>query len=117
MEIELTGAKELDRQLATLGIKVERKVVNKALREGAKVTVRDVSVIMVDDAIGTAENSFTYPCQWVVTARVKHLKHIHDRQNVYLGELSIGIEDDRWKITKLVLKNEERIIKRVWQKA
>ena len=62
------------------------------------------------------EQAFTYPCKWVVTARVQHLKHIHDRQNIYLGELTIGIEDDRWKITRLILKSEERVIKS-WQTA
>jgi hypothetical protein len=36
------------------------------------------------------------------------------RQNIYLGELTIGIEDDRWKIVRLVLKSEERVIKS-WQ--
>lgn len=85
-------------------------------RQGAKITVKDVSVISLDEALSAmaGEQSFTYPCKWVVTARVQHLKHIHDRQNIYLGELTIGIEDDRWKIVRLVLKSEERVIKS-WQ--
>lgn len=96
-----------------------RRRLNAGTREGAQVTVRTVEVKSVEEVLSAsqANTAFTYPCQWVVTARVKHLKHIHDRQNVYLGELTIGIENKRWKITKLVLKNEERIIKKVWQKA
>jgi len=96
-----------------------RRRLSAGTRQGAQVTVKTVDVKSVEEVLSRSQSltSFTYPCQWVVTARVKHLKHIHDRQNVYLGELTIGIEDDRWKITKLVLKNEERIIKRVWQKA
>lgn len=95
-----------------------RRRLSAGTRQGAQVTVKEVQVKSVDQVLSKSRSntSFTYPCQWVVTARVKHLKHVHDRQNIYLGELTIGIEDNRWKITKLVLKNEERIIK-PWQKA
>ena len=95
-----------------------RRRLSAGTRMGAQVTVKTVDVKSVDRVLSKSQShtSFTYPCQWVVTARVKHLKHVHDRQNIYLGELTIGIEDNRWKITKLVLKNEERIIK-PWQKA
>jgi len=93
-----------------------RRRLTAGTRQGATVTVKDVSVISLDSAKSDmmGGQSFTFPCKWVVTARVKHLKHIHDRQNIYLGELTIGIEDDRWKIVQLVLKSEERVIKS-WQ--
>jgi hydrogenase/urease accessory protein HupE len=87
-----------------------RRRLRAGTREGAEVTVRDVSVMEVDDAIGTADNAFTYPCQWVVTARVRHLQHIHNRQNVYAGELTLQVEDDRWKIAALDLLSEERVV-------
>ncbi len=87
-----------------------RRRLTAGTREGAEVTVQDVSVTEVDDAIGTAGNAFTYPCKWVVTARVRHLQHIHNRQNVYVGELTIRVEDDRWKIARLDLLSEERVV-------
>jgi hydrogenase/urease accessory protein HupE len=87
-----------------------RRRLTAGTREGAEVTVRDVSVMEVDDAIGTANNAFTYPCQWVVTARVRHLQHIHNRQNVYAGHLTIQVEDDRWKIAALDLLSEDRVV-------
>jgi hydrogenase/urease accessory protein HupE len=87
-----------------------RRRLTAGTREGAEVTVRDVSVMEVDDAVGTADNAFTYPCQWVVTARVRHLQHIHNRQNVYAGNLTIQVEDDRWKIAGLDLLSEERVV-------
>jgi hydrogenase/urease accessory protein HupE len=95
-----------------------RRRLTAGTRQGAKVTVKDVTVLSLDPANSNRdeEQAFTFPCKWVVTARVQHLKHIHDRQNIYLGELTIGIEDDRWKITRLVLKSEERVIKS-WQTA
>lgn len=87
-----------------------RRRLTAGTREGAEVTVQNVSVMEVDEAIGTADNAFTYPCQWVVTARVRHLQHIHNRQNVYIGELTIQVEDDRWKISRLDLLSEERVV-------
>jgi hypothetical protein len=89
-----------------------RRRLTAGTRKGAEVTVKDVSVMSVDDpsAVDSGEGSFTYPCKWVVTARVKHWQHIHDRQNIYVGTLSIRVEDDRWKIADLELLSEEREI-------
>jgi hydrogenase/urease accessory protein HupE len=89
-----------------------RRRLTAGTREGAEVTVKDVSVISVDEALRNtaADNSFTYPCRWIVTARVNHWQHSHNRQNVYLGEITLQVEDDRWKIAKLTLKSEERVV-------
>ena len=89
-----------------------RRRLTAGTRKGAEVTVKDVSVMSVDDAVGvvTGDQAFTYPCKWIVTARVKHWQHIHDRQNVYVGELTIRIEDERWKIARLNLLSEERVV-------
>jgi hypothetical protein len=87
-----------------------RRRLTAGTREGAEVTVLDVSVMDVDEAVSTTQTSFTYPCQWVVTARVRHLLHVHNRKNVYAGELTIRVEDDRWKIAGLELFSEERVI-------
>ena len=89
-----------------------RRRLTAGTRKGAEVTVTDVGVISVGDAIpGRADDqSFTYPCQWFVTARVRHWQHTHDRRNTYLGELTIRVEDNRWKIARVGLASEEREI-------
>jgi hypothetical protein len=103
-------ARNLSQELVANVYLDSRRRLTAGTREGAEVTVLDVSVMEVDDAIGTAGNSFTYPCRWVVTARVRHLKHIHNRRNVYNGELTIRVEEDRWKIARLDLLSEERVV-------
>jgi hydrogenase/urease accessory protein HupE len=92
-----------------------RRRLTAGTRKGAKVTVKDVSVMSVDapSTFDLSERSFTYPCKWVVTARVRHWQHIHDRQNIYVGELTIRVENNRWKISNLELMSEEREI--IWQ--
>ncbi len=89
-----------------------RRRLTAGTREGAEVTVTDVGVISVGDVIpgGVDEQSFSYPCQWFVTARVRHWQHTHDRRNTYAGELTIRVEDNRWKITRVGLASEEREI-------
>jgi hypothetical protein len=81
-------------------------------RKGAEVMVKDVRVMSVgaSSAIDSADASYAYPCKWVVTARVKHWQHIHDRQNIYVGTLTIRVEEDRWKIGDIELSSEEREI-------
>jgi hypothetical protein len=89
-----------------------RRRLTAGTRKGAEVTVKDVSVMSVEapSAFDSGDGSFTYPCKWVVTARVKHWQHIHDRQNIYVGTLTIRVENDRWKISHLELLSEEREI-------
>jgi urease accessory protein len=89
-----------------------RRRLTAGTRKGAEVTVKDVSVMSVQepDASDAGDGSFTYPCKWIVTARVRHWQHIHDRQNIYIGMLTIRVEDDRWKIAHLELLSEEREI-------
>jgi hypothetical protein len=89
-----------------------RRRLTAGTRKGAVVHIKDVGVIFVGDALpGEADDgSFTYPCQWYVTARVTHWQHTHDRRNTYAGELTIRVEDNRWKIARLGLESEEREI-------
>ena len=89
-----------------------RRRLTAGTRQGAEVTVKDVSVMSGEAPIAgeSSAASWTFPCKWVVTARVRHWQHIHDRQNIYLGTLAIGVENDRWKISDLELLSEEREI-------
>jgi len=105
-------ARNLSEELVPRVYLDSRRRLTAGTRKGAEVTVKDVSVMSVDDpsAVESGDGSFTYPCKWVVTARVKHWQHIHDRQNIYVGTLTIRVEDDRWKISDLELLSEEREI-------
>jgi hypothetical protein len=79
-------------------------------REGASVAVKDVTVLEVGPHYaGTAEASvFRYPCRWTVTAKVTHWQHSHERRNLYEGDLSLAVEEDRWKLAGIELHSEER---------
>ena len=89
-----------------------RRRLTAGTREGAEVTVRDVTVVEVGDkAQGTnAEAGYAYACRWIVTARVRHLQHVHHRQNIYSGNLTIKVDGEKWKIAGVELTSEDRVV-------
>jgi hypothetical protein len=89
-----------------------RRRLTAGVRQGAEVSVRDVSVVSVGDLIeGTnPADGFSYESKWAVTARVKHLQHIHHRKNIYSGILKIKVENNVWKISHIELQSEDRMI-------
>jgi len=89
-----------------------RRRLTAGVREGAEVTVKDVAVLSVGDEVAgtSAIEGFTYTCKWTVTARVKHLQHVHHRQNIYTGALRIKADDKQWKIDRVALTSEDRVI-------
>ena len=77
-------------------------------REGATVVVKQVAVQDVGAPRNNENDNPSYPCRWTVTAKVTHWQHIHQRRNVYEGDLKLAVENDRWKLTALNLRSEER---------
>ena len=89
-----------------------RRRLQAGTREGAEVTVRDVSVLEIGEPLELADarRGYSYDCRWVVTARVRHLQHVHHRQNIYNGLLTLKVDDDRWKISGVELESEDRVV-------
>ncbi|MGD8439857.1 MAG: hypothetical protein PVG53_04935 [Holophagae bacterium] len=89
-----------------------RRRLNAGTRQGTEVTVRDVEVVEIGEptqpVAGT--NAVSYDCRWVVTSRVRHLQHIHHRQNIYGGVLTLTVDGDRWKIADVDLTSEDRVV-------
>ena len=89
-----------------------RRRLTAGTREGTQVTVRDVGVLEISDPFGgaTAEEGISYDCRWAVVARVQHLQHVHHRQNIYNGVLTLQSEGGRWKIAGVELLSEDRVV-------
>ena len=89
-----------------------RRRLNAGVRTGAEVTVREVKVLSVKQ-VGEGSNptdGFSYESKWAVTARVRHLQHVHHRQNIYSGIIKIKIDERSWKIVAIELLSEDRVI-------
>jgi len=89
-----------------------RRKLTSGVRQGAEVTVREVRVVSVGGEVkgSNAVEGFTYECKWSVTARVRHLQHVHYRQNIYTGLLRVQVIGDTWKIGDIDLISEDRVI-------
>lgn len=87
-----------------------RRRLTMGLREGSEVTVKEVSL----SSLGEPETEtggiqgHRYPASWTVTARVKHLKHIHYRKNQYRGTIALKPMENGWKIAEIILTSEDR---------
>jgi hypothetical protein len=97
--------------VAEMYLKSRQHLMSGTLK-GATITIKDVSVLAVGDVVQgvSSENGFTYECKWQVVARVQHMAHVHHRRNVYNGALTIGFEEDAWKLIGVELKSEERVV-------
>ena len=102
-------ASNVDEQLLDNIYLDSRRRLTMGLREGAEVTVEDVNLKLTGDPGNRpGETAVSYPASWTVTARVKHLKHIHYRRNRYNGTIEMKTDNNSWKISKIILNSEER---------
>ncbi|MDO6761295.1 hypothetical protein Q4566_13875 [Tamlana sp. 2_MG-2023] len=111
-ELFETLSESLDENLIDNVYLDSRRRLNVGLKEGSEVHIETVTVEDIGEALprDTGEHIFEYPTEWIVTARVKHLQHIHYRQNKYIGTVALTIEDDGWKIYNITLTSEDRTI-------
>jgi hydrogenase/urease accessory protein HupE len=89
-----------------------RRRLNAGVRTGGEVTVREVKVLSARQ-VGEGFNpssGYSYESKWAVTARVRHLQHVHHRQNIYNGIIRIKIDERSWKIAAIELLSEDRVI-------
>ena len=86
-----------------------RRRLATGIREGASVVVKQVDVASVTP-LPTGPGFHVYQCEWVVTARVTHWQHSHERRNVYEGNLGLVVEEGAWKLAALNLQSEERTV-------
>jgi hypothetical protein len=89
-----------------------RRRLTAGTRQGTKVTIRSVSVLKIGEPVEgvTEEEGYSYNCRWAVVARVQHLQHVHHRQQIYSGVLTLRAEDGRWKIAGVELHSEDRVV-------
>jgi len=89
-----------------------RRRLTAGTRQGTEVTIRGVSVRDIGEPteVGAADGGYSYDCQWAVVARVQHLQHVHHRQQIYSGVLTLRAEEGRWKIAAVELHSEDRVV-------
>ena len=89
-----------------------RRRLTAGTRQGTKVTIRGVSILDIGEPseVLTPEEGYSYDCRWAVVARVQHLQHVHHRQQIYSGVLTLRADEGRWKVAGVELHSEDRVV-------
>ena len=89
-----------------------RRRLTAGTRQGTKVTIRGVSVLKIGEPVEgvTGGEGYSYDCRWAVVARVQHLQHVHHRQQIYSGVLTLRAQEGRWKVAGVELHSEDRVV-------
>jgi hypothetical protein len=104
-------AENVDQQLIEDIYLDSRRKLRAGVRQGAEVLVKEVELLDINPTEDqSGPNELIFETTWVVTARVKHLQHIHHRKNRYSGSISLKTAGPRWKISDITLTSEDRTI-------
>jgi hypothetical protein len=76
---------------------------------GAQAKVKDVALDAVKVLPSEQANSFNVEASWTVHGSVGHWGHIHQRSNRYLANLTVSVDNDRWKLDQMSVLQEERL--------
>ena len=104
-------AENVDQQLIEDIYLDSRRKLRAGVRQGAEVLVKEVELLDINPTEDPSDpDELIFETTWVVTARVKHLQHIHHRRNRYSGSISLKTAGPQWKISDITLTSEDRTI-------
>ncbi|RLA49603.1 MAG: hypothetical protein DRR04_00795 [Gammaproteobacteria bacterium] len=86
-----------------------RRSLELANQGGARAKVKTVELQDIEIQPGTDSDSFSADVTWNVIGSVGHWGHVHTRSNQYQAELSIRAVDNRWKLVKMNVLQEQRL--------
>jgi hypothetical protein len=78
--------------------------------EGTVGIVDRLDIKSIDSMEMLEDGAISMVAQWDVYGSVRHQNHIHFRCNTYKAELTIVPADGFWKLTRVELLEEERVI-------
>ena len=87
-----------------------RRSMELEYRGGAKAKVDELEIEEIGKIAKTEEGNFISKVTWIVGGSVSHFGHTHYRRNLNHAIITFGIVDNHWKIRKIELLDEKRII-------
>ncbi len=79
-------------------------------RGGARGKVDDVEVREVRSVVHQGDGTLSVDGVWTVSGSVSHFGHTHFRQNRYHAVVNIAADGGVWKIRKLTVLDERRLL-------
>ena len=87
-----------------------RRALELENRGGARARVEEVEVLEVSSVRRDGEGGFRVEATWNVSGSVNHFGHLHYRQNRYDAAIHLLAVDGAWKIRKIELLDERRVL-------
>jgi len=79
-------------------------------RGGARAKVEELEIQDITNTAKAENGDFVTEVSWMVGGSVNHFGHTHYRRNLNHAIVTFGIVDSNWKIKKIELLDERRII-------
>jgi hypothetical protein len=87
-----------------------REALRMDATDGAVSIVDRLDIKSIESIESSKRGAIALIANWDVYGTVHHLGHIHFRCNTYRAELTMVPTDDYWKLTRVELLDEERVI-------
>ena len=104
LSVSVTG-----NQLADVYLE-NRRALELENRGGARARVDEVEVAEIASVSSDDDGNLVVSATWTVSGSVNHFGHVHYRQNRYEANLRLVAENGVWKLTKIDLLDERRIL-------
>ena len=78
--------------------------------EGAMAIIHQLDIKTVDSMAQKNDGSIDIVANWDVYGSVHHQKHVHYRCNTYTAEVIIRPTENHWKLVKIQLLDEQRVL-------
>lgn len=78
--------------------------------DGAMAIIQKLDIKSIESIAKKKDGHIGIVAQWDVYGSVYHQKHVHYRCNTYTAEVVITPTDNYWKIVKILLLDEQRVL-------
>jgi len=78
--------------------------------DGAMAIIHQLDIKSIDSMVQKKDGSIGIVANWDVYGSVHHQKHVHYRCNTYKAQVIIKPTENYWKIVKILLLDEQRVL-------
>lgn len=87
-----------------------RESMRMGYSDGAMSVIRQLDIKSIDSIAKKKDGNIGIAANWDVYGSVHHQQHVHIRCNTYTAEVTIKPTEDYWKLVKIQLLDEQRVL-------
>ncbi len=87
-----------------------REILSMQEEDAALTLINGLDIKSIDHMSRDSEGRLQLRARWDAYGKVHHWQHVHFRCNTYEAEVTLVPTEDYWKLTKVQVLNEERVL-------